>query len=256
MPSASFRGSGNSRGSKSPTVRLHTSRPPAIAARTSAAMRRTSEPINPRASFESERSLMGAAARPRSVGVRIGRNLRRARRRRQRRGARTTAALARYSGGMASVGTSVARKEGMDRATGAAKYADDLRFPGMLTGRTIRSGIACGRVTGVTLDFDTAGFTVGDHRDIPGENTIALIEKDQPCLVNGVVRHAAEPILLLAHEHRDALVAANVRIDYERETPTFDPARSGHVFKHILIEKGNLERGFARAEVVVEGTYE
>jgi len=58
---------------------------------------------------------------------------------------------------------------------------------------------------------------VVDHRDIPGENTIALIEKDQPCLVNGTVRHAAEPILLLAHESREALVAADVRVDYERE---------------------------------------
>jgi CO/xanthine dehydrogenase Mo-binding subunit len=156
---------------------------------------------------------------------------------------------------MASVGTSVARKEGMDRATGAAKYADDLRFPGMLLGRTIRSTIARGRVTGVALGFETAGFTVVDHRDIPGENTIALIEKDQPCLVNGTVRHAAEPILLLAHERREALVAADIRIEYEREEPLFDPARSEQVFKHILIEKGNLERGFARAEVVVEGTY-
>jgi CO/xanthine dehydrogenase Mo-binding subunit len=156
---------------------------------------------------------------------------------------------------MASVGTSVARKEGMDRATGAAKYADDLRFPGMLIGRTVRSTIARGRVTGVTLGFDTAGFTVVDHRDIPGENTIALIEKDQPCLVNGVVRHAAEPILLLAHERREALVAASVRIDYQSEEPLFDPERSEQVFKHILIEKGNLERGFARADVVVEGSY-
>ena len=132
---------------------------------------------------------------------------------------------------MGSVGTSVARKEGMDRATGAAKYADDLRFPGMLIGRTVRSTIARGRVTGVSLGFETAGFTVVDHRDIPGENTIALIEKDQPCLVDGVVRHAAEPILLLAHERREALVAANVRIEYEREEPLFDPARSQQVYR-------------------------
>ena len=156
---------------------------------------------------------------------------------------------------MAAVGSSVARKEGMDRATGAAKYADDLRFPGMLIGRTVRSTIPRGRITGISLDFDHAGFTVVDHRDIPGENTIALLEKDQPCLVSDVVRHAAEPILLLAHESREALVAANVRIGYEREEPLYDPTRAEQVFKHILIEKGNLERGFARAEVVLEGTY-
>ena len=156
---------------------------------------------------------------------------------------------------MAAVGSSVARKEGMDRATGAAKYADDLRFPGMLIGRTVRSTIPRGRITGISLDFDHAGFTVVDHRDIPGENTIALIEKDQPCLASDIVRHAAEPILLLAHESREALVAANVRIGYEREEPLYDPTRAEQVFKHILIEKGNLERGFARAEVVLEGTY-
>src|SRR5215467_11068234 len=77
---------------------------------------------------------------------------------------RTGATRARYSARMASVGTSVARKEGMDRATGAAMYADDLRFPGMLVGRTIRSTIPRGRITGIALDFDTTGFTVVDHR--------------------------------------------------------------------------------------------
>ena len=70
---------------------------------------------------------------------------------------RTSPAAPRYSGRMTSVGTSVARKDGMDRATGAAKYADDLRFPGMLVGRTVRSTIARGRVTGIALDFDPAG---------------------------------------------------------------------------------------------------
>src|SRR5262245_18384639 len=101
---------------------------------------------------------------------------------------------------MASVGTSVAGKEGMARATGAAIYADDLRFPGMLHGRTIRTTVPCGRVTGIRLGFHAAGFTIVDHRDIPGENCIALIERDQPCLVAGEIRHAAEPVLLVAHE--------------------------------------------------------
>jgi CO/xanthine dehydrogenase Mo-binding subunit len=156
---------------------------------------------------------------------------------------------------MTSVGTNVERKEGMDRATGAALYADDLRFPGMLYGRTIRTSIARGRVTGVHLAFDPAGFVVVDHRDIPGRNVIALIEPDQPCLVVEQVQHAAEPLLLLAHADRDVLNAARVDVSYEPQEPNFDPARSRHVFKHIVIEKGNLERGFARAEVIVEGSY-
>ena len=99
---------------------------------------------------------------------------------------------------MASVGMNVERKEGMARATGAARYADDLSFPGMLFGRTIRSSIPRGRVAGISLGFDRAGFTVVDHTDIPGENCIALIERDQPCLAAGAISHSAEPLLLLA----------------------------------------------------------
>ncbi len=156
---------------------------------------------------------------------------------------------------MASVGVNVDRKEGMARATGAARYADDLSFPGMLFGRTVRSTIPRGRVAAITLGFDRAGFTVVDHRDIPGENCIALIEHDQPCLVASEIRHTAEPLLLLAHADRDTLHAAPVDVRYEAETPVFDPGRSEHVFKHITIEKGNLAQGFDRADTVVEGTY-
>ena len=58
-----------------------------------------------------------------------------------------------------------------------------------------------------------------------------------------------------ADADRDTLNAAPVDVRYEPETPVFDPAVSGHVFKHITIEKGNLARGFDRADVVVEGTY-
>src|SRR6476620_6325626 len=99
---------------------------------------------------------------------------------------------------MSAVGTSVARKDGIGKATGAARYADDLTFPGMLHGRTVRTTIPKGRVRSVRLDFDRAGFTIVDHRDVPGRNVVDLIEKDQPFLVERDVRHMAEPVLLRA----------------------------------------------------------
>jgi CO/xanthine dehydrogenase Mo-binding subunit len=154
-----------------------------------------------------------------------------------------------------AVGRSVARKDGIGKATGKAIYADDLVFPGMLWGRTVRSTIPRGRVRSIRRAFDEAGFTVVDHRDIPGRNVIALIELDQPCLVEREIRHAAEPILLLAHADRERLLAAEVEIDCERLTPVLDPAQSDVVFKHIHIEKGDVERAMADADVVIEGTY-
>ena len=77
---------------------------------------------------------------------------------------------------LAAVGRNVLRKEGAAKVTGEARYIDDLSFPGLLHGRTIRSTVACGEIAAVRLGFDTAGFTVVDHRDIPGRNVVALIE--------------------------------------------------------------------------------
>ena len=124
---------------------------------------------------------------------------------------------------MPAVGTSVARKDGIGKANGTTKYADDLAFPGMLHGRTIRSTIARGRISNIRNDFDTAGFTIVDFRDIPpdGRNVVALLEGDQPFLVEHEVRHLAEPIVLLAHHNRDALLSANVVIEYEAEEPFY-----------------------------------
>jgi CO/xanthine dehydrogenase Mo-binding subunit len=145
--------------------------------------------------------------------------------------------------------------EGLDKARGRARYVDDLRLPGMLHGRTVRSTIARGEIAGVHLDFDRAGFTVVDARDIPGRNVVALIQDDQPYLVEREVRHAEEPVLLLAHEDRDALRAAPVRIDERPAPPVLDPERSPRAFKEIVIEKGDVERGFASADLVVDGEY-
>jgi CO/xanthine dehydrogenase Mo-binding subunit len=155
----------------------------------------------------------------------------------------------------AAVGKSVARKDGIGKATGGAKYADDITFPGMIFGRTIRSSIPCGKVKSVKLDFDTTGFTIADHRDIPARNIVDLIEQDQPFLVETEVRHNAEPILLLAHEDREKLNAAKVIIEYEEMTPLYDPEKSTHSFKNIDIVKGDVAKGLASADVVIEGTY-
>ena len=154
-----------------------------------------------------------------------------------------------------AVGRNVRRKDSDAKVTGAAKYIDDLKFPGMLHGRTIRSTIPRGRLTSIRLDFDRSGFTVVDYRDIPGRNIVALIEEDQPCLAEHEIYHYAEPILLLAHEDRERLWAASVNIDYTPQPALFDPERSARLFKSIAIDKGSIERGFAEAEVIVEGEY-
>src|SRR3954470_5508856 len=156
---------------------------------------------------------------------------------------------------MSAVGKSVSRKDGIGKATGRTKYADDIVLPGMLFGRTIRLMVAHGAIRDVRLAFDRTGFTIVDHRDIPGRNVVALIDDDQPFLAERAVNHVAEPILLLAHEDRDTLLAAKVEIEYDVAEPLYDPERSPTSFKDIQILKGDVEAALARADLVVEGTY-
>ena len=153
------------------------------------------------------------------------------------------------------IGRNVVRKDGAAKTAGTARYVDDLTWPGLLHGRTIRSSIPCGEITGITFGFDRSGFTVVEAGDIPGRNVVSLITDDQPCLASRLVRHAAEPVLLLAHEDPERLHDAHVEIAYRPAAPVFDADRSTDIFKHVRIEKGSLRDGFARADLVVEGEY-
>ena len=102
----------------------------------------------------------------------------------------------------ASVGVDIPW-DGRDKVTGAALYRRRPAGSPTRSARTHRalSTVANARIVSVTLDpsFDWTGMTVVDHRDIPGENCVAVIERDQPMLASTHVRHVDEPILLLAH---------------------------------------------------------
>lgn len=119
----------------------------------------------------------------------------------------------------AVVGTSPLRKEGRAKVLGAAQYVDDICLPGMWHGATVRSAIARGRIRSITFDpcIDWSHYAIVTAHDIPGENTIVHLTKDHPCLADKKVEHPGEPVVLLAHAEKSALVAAvsAVRIEYD-----------------------------------------
>jgi len=153
------------------------------------------------------------------------------------------------------------RREGPEKLTGEAKYADDLVFPGAWFGATVRSTQAHARLLGIDLgeDFDWSKVVVVTAADIPGENIVSLISDDQPVLVpvGGEIQHHAEPLVLIAAPDRETLRAAKRALTVRTEPlpPVFDPIASEHVFAHYEIEAGDLDAGFAGADLVLEGTY-
>ena len=153
------------------------------------------------------------------------------------------------------------RREGPAKLTGAAKYTDDLVFPGAWYGITIRSTEPRARLIGIELDpdVDWSGVVVVTAADIPGENIVSSIKDDQPVLVpvGGEIRHHAEPVALLAAPDQATIrrLRTHIRLLTERLPAVFDPEQSDHVFAQYEIGSGDLEAGFAAADVVLEGEY-
>src|SRR5215472_16282916 len=167
------------------------------------------------------------------------------------------------------VGTSVPRFEGREKVTGQARYVDDMTLPGMLHGATVRSRIPRGKIKNISFapGINWNEFVIVSAKDIPGKNCIALIEEDQPCLADGIVNHPEEPILLLAHPDRHLLPRAveAVSIEYEplpaiftmEESETLRQViwRSDNIFKSYLVEKGDVDSVWEKADYIVEGEY-
>lgn len=186
------------------------------------------------------------------------------------------------------LGSSPIRKEGRAKVLGAAQYVDDLELPGMWFGATVRSRIARGRIRNIAFstDVDWSQYAIVTASDIPGENTIVHLTKDHPCLADKEVNHPEEPILLLAHPHKAALLAAlrGVEIEYEELPGVFtieeseEAVESGdetrivwdgtnyngtaNCFKRYLMYSGEaneteagLAEAFATADFIVEGEY-
>jgi CO/xanthine dehydrogenase Mo-binding subunit len=186
------------------------------------------------------------------------------------------------------LGASPLRKEGRAKVLGQAQYVDDITLPGMWFGATVRSAIARGRIVDVTFDpaIDWSEYAIVRAADIPGENVIVHLTKDHPCLAAHDINHPEEPILLLAHPHKPALLAAlaGVHITYEELPGVFtieeseqavednDAARivwggtdfngTANCFKQYLMYSGDaketedgLAAAFEAADFIVEGEY-
>jgi CO/xanthine dehydrogenase Mo-binding subunit len=168
------------------------------------------------------------------------------------------------------IGKSVTRKEGRNKVTGQARYVDDLTFPDMIHGVTVRSHVARGRIRGIHFEGEIpwAEFTIVTAKDIPSKNCVALLIEDQPCLADEFVNHPEEPVVLLAHPDKYLLEEARraVRLEIEPLSAAFTLDESlakkqiiwgdDNTFKSFHVEKGDVDGAWSEAAFIVEGEYE
>ena len=172
-----------------------------------------------------------------------------------------------------AVGTAQIRPDAVEKVTGAAKFTDDLKFPGMLHAAVKRAGIPHGILK--RLETESARALPGvaavlTAADIPGEQNHGLVTYDWPALV-GIgerVRYVGDAVAIVAAESREIALQAVELIEAEYEplevVATAVRARQpdapqlhekGNLLKHIKVRKGEMAQGFAEADVVLEHTF-
>jgi selenium-dependent xanthine dehydrogenase len=171
------------------------------------------------------------------------------------------------------VGQTIIRPDAIEKVTGEARFTDDFQFPGMLFGKTLRAGIPHGIVK--KLEVQRARSLEGvvavlTAKDIPGENSHGVVIYDWPVLV-GVgekVRYVGDALAIVAAETEEIASQALSMIQVELEelpvvvgpVEASDPDAprihdNGNLLEHIKFHKGDIDEGFAEADVVLEDTF-
>lgn len=166
-----------------------------------------------------------------------------------------------------AVGRRVTRHDALLQVTGRVVYGEDMRAPGMLWAKAVRSPHAHARILGIDPSRALAlpGVrAVITAKDVP-RNRYGFTHQDQPVLADERVRYAGEAVAVVAADTlrlaEDAAAAVAVR--YEPLPAVFDPVEAMHpdaprlheganVAAHVKIRDGDIEEGFARADTVVE----
>ena len=171
-----------------------------------------------------------------------------------------------------TLGKDVPQIGARSKVQGRAQYAGDIKLPGMLHGKVLRSPYPHARI--VSIDTSAARALPGVKAVLTGADCPRAMwgvhHKERRILAEGVVRFAGEEVAAVAAATeeiaRDALDL--IVVEYEElpalltpagarrpEAPTVHPGRSSNTAHEIRFERGDVEAGFAAAHLIHEETY-
>lgn len=183
---------------------------------------------------------------------------------------------------MKAVGARLPRYDGVAHVTGRTVFVDDIRVPGTLWVKALRSPVHHAAITG--LDTSAAEAMKGVHAVITSEDVPLLeyghlsalgIPADEPLLAKDTVRYKGQPIAVVAAEDEETAMAAveAIGLDLEEKPALFDVRKAfdadapvvhqwGNWYPHFeaemdrrQIRKGDIDRAFDQADVIVQGVY-
>lgn len=172
------------------------------------------------------------------------------------------------------VGGSAFRIDSLEKVTGKAQYAEDIKLPGMLSLKVVRSPYHHARLKG--LDVSAARELPGVIRiitweDIPGVNGFPDYSIDEPVLtpLGDTLRMKGAPIALVVAENEDQAQKACEAVVLDLETlpysfeiqETLSPsalhiAGDANELSRFEVRHEDLEPSFNASKYVVDATFE
>lgn len=171
------------------------------------------------------------------------------------------------------VGERSHRPDAESKILGTAKFADDIKVPGMIYGSALRAEYPRALVKAVHLDKalrhpDVVKILLAE--DIPGERVIGHLTHDWPAIiaVGEETRYPGDSICLIAAKTKKALkeIKKLIEVEYEERTPLLsakDAMRedaplihpAGNIYRQELIQRGDVEAALANSAHVVTRVY-
>ncbi len=177
--------------------------------------------------------------------------------------------MARVKEDLAVVGKNWTRLDGADKVSGRSIFADDVRLPGMLFGKVVRSPHAHARI--LSIDTSAAEALPGVKAVIVPEDAKDIwIGINQPLLSTENVTYVGHEVAAVAaiSEEIAARAAALIKVKYERLPELLDAEKSlreGAIQLHAKAEHnvgwqqeeehGDPDAVFAECDVEREDTY-
>jgi xanthine dehydrogenase YagR molybdenum-binding subunit len=165
------------------------------------------------------------------------------------------------------VGTGLDRVDAPLKVTGAAQYPNDVTLPGMVHAALVGSTVAAGRIRSIDVSRAVAAPGVLDvitHLTAPrlehGPMTLLGGSPPLPLRDDRVLHYGQHIGIVVAESAEQARHAATlVRVEYEAGEAVLDleDPRAEIVDNPwgMDTERGDVDAGFARADMVVEGTF-
>ncbi len=164
-----------------------------------------------------------------------------------------------------SVGHSIPRKDVFEKVTGEARFIDDYSFPDMLYGKIVMAGVPHAALEKISIPQINQGEYFLTAQDIPGENQIGIMHRDQPLLAEEVIRYRHEPVALIAAESSQRLKAIEqgVNLHYKELKALFSYEdalnekapflhKNGNVPIQFCLRKGDALTNFSECAFTVE----